>query len=171
MEMSAGPPFRGNRAYIGIGSNLGDSLATLRAAAHRLAELGSIAASSAVYETDPVGHEQQPAFLNAVVALETTLEPEALLDALLAIEADFKRERSIRWGPRTLDLDLLWYRGRTIASPRLTVPHPRAHEREFVLRPLADIDPTLPLDGEPVDRLLAALPAQGVRATGRSLME
>ena len=171
MEMSAGPPFRGNRAYIGMGSNMGDSLATLRAAVGRLAELGSVAAASPVYETDPVGYEHQPAFLNAVVALDSALAPETLLDALLAIEADFKRERSIRWGPRTLDLDLLWYAGRTIATPRLTLPHPRAREREFVLRPLADIDPGLPLDGEPVERLLGALPAQGVRATGRSLME
>jgi 2-amino-4-hydroxy-6-hydroxymethyldihydropteridine diphosphokinase len=106
-------------------------------------------AASPVYETDPVGYEDQPAFLNAVV--------------LLAIEAEFHRERTVRWGPRTLDLDLLWYEGVTSADDRLTLPHPRAHEREFVLRPLADLDPELPLGDSTVGELLRALPAQGVR--------
>ena len=170
MEMSAGPPFRGTRAYIGIGSNMGDSAASLRAAALRLADLGTIAAASQVYETDPVGYEDQPVFLNAVVALDTTLAPETLLAGLHAIEAEFKRERSIRWGPRTLDLDLLVYGGSEIETPALTVPHPRAHEREFVLRPLADIAPDVQVRGVTVARLLSELPAQGVRATGHSLM-
>jgi 2-amino-4-hydroxy-6-hydroxymethyldihydropteridine diphosphokinase len=170
MEMSASPPFRGNRAYIGLGSNLGDSLETLRAAARRLAGFGAIAAASPVYETDPVGFEQQPPFLNAALALDTTLAPEALLEALLGVEAEFKRERGVRWGPRTLDLDLLWYAGAVRDGGRLTLPHPRAHEREFVLRPLADIDPGLPLAGSTVAALLAALPPQGVRPTGHPLM-
>lgn len=170
MEMSASPPFRGNSAYIGIGSNLGDSLATLRAATVRMAELGAVLATSPVYETDPVGLEGQPVFLNAVVKLATTLEPLALLDALLGIEADFHRERTVRWGPRTLDLDLLWYAGRLAEGQRLTLPHPRAHEREFVLRPLADLAPDLRLAGSTAAQLLAALPGQGVRATGLALV-
>jgi 2-amino-4-hydroxy-6-hydroxymethyldihydropteridine diphosphokinase len=167
--MSASPPFRGNRAYIGLGSNLGNSLETLRGAAARLAGLGTILAVSSVYETDPVGLEDQPAFLNAVVLIDTTLEPEALLERLLGIEADFHRERTIRWGPRTLDLDLLWYEGAAMTGERLTLPHPRAAEREFVLRPLADIDPGLPLAGATVAELLAALSSQGVRPTELAL--
>jgi 2-amino-4-hydroxy-6-hydroxymethyldihydropteridine diphosphokinase len=169
MEMSASPPFRGNPAYIGMGSNLGDSLATMRAATVRLADLGAVLATSPVYETDPVGPRDQPVFLNAVAMLDTTLEPPALLDALLAIEAEFRRERTLRWGPRTLDLDLLWYAGRMLDSERLTVPHPRAHEREFVLRPLADLAPDLPLAGSTAAALLADLAGQGVRATGLAL--
>jgi len=171
MEMSAGPPFRGNRAYIGMGSNLGDSAASLRAAVRRLADLGTIAAASPVYETDPVGYADQPDFLNAVIALDTPLEPESLLDELLAIEAEFKRERGVRYGPRTLDLDLLWYGGRELHTGRLTLPHPRAHEREFVLRPLADVAPDLLLASEPVHRLLEGVAGQGVRRTDLSLMD
>lgn len=169
MEMSSNPPFRGNRAYIGLGSNLGDSLAVLRSATARLAGLGAVLAASPVYETDPVGYEDQPAFLNAVVLLDTTLEPPALLDGLLAIEAEFHRERTVRWGPRTLDLDLLWYEGVTSADDRLTLPHPRAHEREFVLRPLTDLDPQLPLAGSTAGELLRRLPGQGVRSTQATL--
>jgi len=163
MEMSVSPPFRGNRAYIGMGSNLGDSLDLLRSATARLAGLGAVVAASPLYETDPVGYEDQPAFLNAVVLLDTTLEPDDLLDALLAIEAEFHRERTVRWGPRTLDLDLLWYEGVTRSDERLTLPHPRAHEREFVLRPLVDLDPELPLAGSTASELLRRLPNQGVR--------
>jgi len=163
MEMSSSPPFRGNRAYIGLGSNLGDSLGTLRGATARLAGLGAVLAASPLYETDPVGLEEQPAFLNAVVLLDTTLEPEALLDGLLAIEAEFHRERTVRFGPRTLDLDLLWYEGVTQETDRLTLPHPRAQERAFVLRPLTDLDPQLALAGSTAAELLARLPDQGVR--------
>jgi 2-amino-4-hydroxy-6-hydroxymethyldihydropteridine diphosphokinase len=154
-----------------LGSNLGDPAATLRAATERLAGLGAVLAASPVYETDPVGLEDQPAFLNAVVLLSTTLEPLDLLGRLLAIEADFHRERTIRWGPRTLDLDLLWYDGAEMDGDRLTLPHPRAHEREFVLRPLADIDPDLPMAGSTAGRLLEALPGQGVRTTSLTLAD
>jgi len=170
MEMSASTPFRGNRAYISLGSNLGDSLLTLRQAAAALRALGTVVAASPVYETDPVGLKEQPAFLNAVVELVTALEPLPLLDALLAIEAECGRERGIRFGPRTLDLDLIWYDGMRLESDRLTLPHPRAHEREFVLRPLADIAPGIDLHGETVATLLEQLPPQGVRATRSSLM-
>src|SRR5436190_22127883 len=130
MKMSASPPIRGSRAYIGLGSNLGDSLETLRAATARLASLGTVLGASPVYESDPVGLEAQAAFQNAVVALHTTLTPLHLLDGLLAIEAEFKRQSTVRWGPRTLDLDLIWFDGLELESSRLTLPHPRAHERE-----------------------------------------
>jgi len=153
-----------------LGSNLGDSLEILRAATARLASLGSVVGASPVYESDPIGFQPQPAFQNAVVALDTSLTPLQLLDGLLAIEAEFKRQRAVRWGPRTLDLDLIWFDGLELESSRLTLPHPRAHEREFVLRPLADIAPALPLAGATAARLLAALPAQGVRSTGHTLM-
>jgi 2-amino-4-hydroxy-6-hydroxymethyldihydropteridine diphosphokinase len=170
MKMSSSPPLRGSRAYIGLGSNLGDSTETLRAATARLASLGTVVAASPVYESDPVGLEQQPVFQNAVVAIDTGLPPLTLLDGLLAIEAEFKRERTIRWGPRTLDLDLIWYGGQELDGERLTLPHPRAHEREFVLRPLADVAPQILIGDATVAELLAGLPPQGVRATGRGLM-
>jgi 2-amino-4-hydroxy-6-hydroxymethyldihydropteridine diphosphokinase len=170
MELSASPPLRGSRAYIGMGSNLGDSLQTLREAAGRLASLGTVAGASQVYESEPVGYRDQPAFTNAVVALDTTLEPLVLLDALLAIEGEFKRERVIRWGPRTLDLDLLSLGDLVMDTDRLTLPHPRAHEREFVLRPLSELAPALPLAGSTVAELLAGQPSQGVRSTGDPLM-
>lgn len=170
MEVSASPPFRGSRAYIGLGSNLGDSLQTLRKAARRLASLGTVVGASQVYESEPIGYRDQPPFTNAVVALDTTLEPLVLLDALLAIEAEFKRERGIRWGPRTLDLDLLSQGDLVIGTDRLTLPHPRAHEREFVLRPLAELAPDLELAGSTVAELLAGLPPQGVSGTGDRLM-
>ncbi|MDX6535210.1 MAG: 2-amino-4-hydroxy-6-hydroxymethyldihydropteridine diphosphokinase [Gaiellales bacterium] len=169
--LSASPPFRVTRAYVGLGSNLGDPAATLRTAAVRLRSLGQIAGVSQLYETEPVGLEDQPPFRNAVVALDTDLQPLALLDGLQAIEAEFGRERTIRWGPRTLDLDVIWYDGAVLESERLTLPHPRAHEREFVLRPLSEVAPELPLAGSTVRELLADLAPQGVRSTGEPLIQ
>jgi 2-amino-4-hydroxy-6-hydroxymethyldihydropteridine diphosphokinase len=166
----ASPPFRVTRAYVGLGSNLGNPAATLRAAAERLGALGRVAGASQIYETEPVGREQQPRFRNAVLALDTELEPLALLDGLQAIEAAFGRVRTIRWGPRTLDLDLIWQDAESIESPRLTLPHPRAHEREFVLRPLAELAPELRLGDSTVRQLLDVLAPQGVRPTGEPLL-
>ena len=100
-------------------------------------------AGSHIYRTRPIGLTDQPDFQNAVARLSTTLAPEALLDELLGLEARFGRVREVRFGPRTLDLDLLWYEGVVRDDERLTLPHPRAHEREFVLRPLAELDPDL----------------------------
>jgi 2-amino-4-hydroxy-6-hydroxymethyldihydropteridine diphosphokinase len=157
-------------AYVGLGANLGDAEVALRLAARRLGALGAVSSASEVYESDPVGYTDQPPFVNAVVGLRTRLDPERLLAELLRIEADFGRERTVHWGPRTLDLDLIWYEGEARDTAELTLPHPRAHEREFVLRPLAEIAPDLELAGIPVRDLLAHLPAQGVRATGRPLM-
>jgi 2-amino-4-hydroxy-6-hydroxymethyldihydropteridine diphosphokinase len=155
-------------AFIALGANLGDRLATLREAASRLGELGVVEAASSVYETDPVGYLDQPPFLNAVVQLRTTLPPEEILRRLLAIEAAMGRTRTFRNAPRTLDLDLLLLGDERLNVPGLTLPHPRLHERAFVLVPLAELAPNARVPG--LDRtaaeLLAALdPAarEGVR--------
>jgi 2-amino-4-hydroxy-6-hydroxymethyldihydropteridine diphosphokinase len=153
-------------AFIGLGSNLGDARATLAGAVAALADLGEVVGVSPLYETDPIGYLDQPPFLNAAVRLDTALEPLELLDAVLAIEARFGRERSVRFGPRTLDLDLLVYPGVACESERLTLPHPRLAEREFALRPLADLDPGLDVGGETAAALLARLEPQGVRPAG-----
>ena len=144
-------------AYVGLGSNLGDREGTLRTALVRLAELGEVRASS-FHETDPVGVIDQPKFVNAVAEVSTQLAPRDLLESLLAIERELGRDRSReqRWGPRTLDLDLLLYGGEMIDEPGLTVPHPRLAERRFVLEPLHELVPHLVLpDGTGVGDLLA----------------
>jgi 2-amino-4-hydroxy-6-hydroxymethyldihydropteridine diphosphokinase len=160
-------PLRVSAAYIGLGSNLGDARGTLVAAVEALAGLGDVEAVSGLYETDPIGYEQQPVFLNAAVRLRWDGEPLVLLDRLLGIEALFGRERAIRFGPRTLDLDLLAVPGVECDTERLTLPHPRLTEREFALRPLADIAPDLVVSGRSVRSWLVALPPQGVRPAGR----
>ena len=159
-------------AYVAFGANLGEPVETLRAAAVALARRPGVelVAGSPVYRTRPIGPPGQPDYANAVARAETTLAAEALLDVLLAIEAEFGRVRDVRWGPRTLDLDLIWYGGEERATERLTLPHPRAHEREFVLRPLADLDPDLVLRGRPAGDWLAGLAPQGVEPAGVALM-
>jgi 2-amino-4-hydroxy-6-hydroxymethyldihydropteridine diphosphokinase len=150
------------RAYVALGANLGDREATIRAA---LAELDlvpgvQIVAVSALRETDPVGYLDQPRFLNGAAALETTLAPRELLDVLLAVERRFGRTREgvPAQGPRTLDLDLLLYGSAEIAEPGLTIPHPRLHERRFVLEPLSELDPSLEVPGKgKIQSLLAEL--------------
>jgi 2-amino-4-hydroxy-6-hydroxymethyldihydropteridine diphosphokinase len=132
------------RAYVGVGANLGDREATIRAA---IDALPGIVGVSELRETDPVGIVDQPAFLNGALALETELGPRELLDALLAVERDLGRERREPWGPRTIDLDLLLYGDETIDEPSLTVPHPRLHERRFALEPLLDLDPEVAIPG------------------------
>jgi 2-amino-4-hydroxy-6-hydroxymethyldihydropteridine diphosphokinase len=138
------------RAYVGLGANLGEREATIRAACEALsAERGiEVVAVSTLRETEPVGVGEQPLFLNGVAALDTTLEPGALLDRLLAVEQRFGRVRVAgEHGPRTLDLDLLLYGNQEIEEPGLTVPHPRLHERRFVLEPLAELNPGLVVPG------------------------
>ena len=134
-------------AYLALGSNLGDRLETLRRAAALLDAVDGIdvVRSSRVYETEPVG-PPQPAYLNAVLEISTTLEPRAVLEAALGVEAELGRVRDERWGPRTLDVDVLLYDEREIDEPDLVVPHPRMHERGFVLVPLGELvtDPMLP---------------------------
>jgi 2-amino-4-hydroxy-6-hydroxymethyldihydropteridine diphosphokinase len=150
------------RAFIGLGSNLGDRETTLRAAVGRLGGLAEteVRGVSTFRHTEPVGYVDQPRFLNAAVELETALSPRALLAALLELERDFGRDRgaSPPQGPRTLDLDLLVYGDLTIDEPGLEVPHPRLHERSFVLEPLAELDPALVVPGQgAVEALIAKL--------------
>jgi 2-amino-4-hydroxy-6-hydroxymethyldihydropteridine diphosphokinase len=131
-------------AYIGLGSNLGDRESLIR----RAAELIGATRLSEVRETEPWGYEQQPRFLNAVAEVETELPPRRLLDHLLDVEARLGRERiGPKWGPRSIDLDLLLYGDETVNEPGLVVPHPRLLEREFVLEPLADLVPWLKIPG------------------------
>ena len=136
------------RAYLGLGANLGDRLGTLRRAVELLGATDGISVmqSSNVYETAPVG-PPQPDFLNAVVRVETDLEPHALLEACQSIERALGRERHERWGPRTIDIDVLAYDHLEIDEPDLEVPHPRMHERAFVLVPLGELDADPPLPG------------------------
>lgn len=134
------------RVVIGIGANLGDRLATMREAVARVGDVSgvSLVARSHVYETDPVGGPPQPPFLNAAIAVECTLSPIALLDHLQHIEAELGRTRGtgdVRWGPRIIDLDVLWIDGVTLDEPRLVVPHPRLLDRAFALLPLLDVAP------------------------------
>lgn len=134
-------------AYIALGANLGDRVATIESALRGLGDFGCITNVSALYETDPVGFDDQPRYLNAVAEIETELSPDALLDALLRVEAEHGRVRTFANAPRTLDLDLLLYDDQRRSSPRLTLPHPRMHERAFVLVPLAEIAPDVRVPG------------------------
>jgi len=127
-------------AVIGLGANLGDRLGALRAATARIGELGAVRARSGVYETAPVD-APPPSYLNAAIAIETTLSPEELMRALLAIEASMGRVRAEKNGPRTIDLDVLWIEGVARSSEELTVPHPRLTERAFALGPLLEVAP------------------------------
>jgi 2-amino-4-hydroxy-6-hydroxymethyldihydropteridine diphosphokinase len=143
------------RAYVGLGSNLGEREATLWKALEGLGATEGIevVAVSSFRETDPVGKVDQPRFVNAAAALETSLRPRELLERLLDVERSLGRDRAVeeRWGPRTLDLDLLLYGGESIDEPGLEVPHPRLAERAFVLEPLLELDPDLRLpDGRPL---------------------
>ena len=149
-------------AYIGLGANLGDRMTMLRMAIQRLETLGRIAGVSSLYETEPVGYLEQPRFLNAVVVLDTALAPVDLLSGLLGIELDLGRIRSFPNAPRTLDLDLLMVDDIILETPELTLPHPRLHERAFVLIPLAEVSPELvhPRSGKSLQELLSSLPDQ-----------
>lgn len=155
-------------ACIGLGGNVGDVAATLRDALAALDALPGtrLLRASRFYRTPAWGVEAQPDFINAAAVVETTLAPRALLDALLAIERGHGRERAAdgsRWGPRTLDLDLLLYGDAVIDEPRLAVPHPQMHLRAFVLVPLAEVAPGAEVPGRGrVDALLAGLDAGGI---------
>ena len=144
------------RYAIGLGSNVGDRIGTLRSAVSALSRHGDDIRVSGLYETDPIGGVEQGTFLNAVLIGEFNMNPHGMLDLVLEIEADHGRDRGVeeRWGPRTLDLDLLATESQPVETARLTIPHPRAHEREFVLRPLVDVWPAAPLvDGDAASHL------------------
>jgi 2-amino-4-hydroxy-6-hydroxymethyldihydropteridine diphosphokinase len=155
---------RSATAYVGLGANLGEAAATIRQAATELAGTAGVAdvRLSALYASTPID-SSGPDYVNAVARLQTALSPEALLDALQAIEHRHGRLRPYRNAPRTLDLDLLLYEDRQIDTARLTVPHPRMHERAFVLRPLQDLAPALTLAQGPLATLLARCAGQGIR--------
>jgi 2-amino-4-hydroxy-6-hydroxymethyldihydropteridine diphosphokinase len=157
------------RAFVGLGGNQGDVETTLVEAMWAVDALPqtSIRRQSAIYRTPAWGRTDQPHFLNAVIELQTRMVPRVLLDALLEIELRFGRVRRAedRWGPRLLDLDLLLYGDETVDEPGLSLPHPRLHERAFVLVPLAEIAPDLLVPGRgKVRDLLAAVDADGIEA-------
>jgi 2-amino-4-hydroxy-6-hydroxymethyldihydropteridine diphosphokinase len=150
------------RALLGLGSNMGDRVEYLRAA---VAAIPDVVAVSDAYETDPVGGVEQDPFLNVVVELDTARTPPELLEVCRERERDAERVRTVRWGPRTLDVDVLWVDGETVDDPpELLVPHPRMFERAFVLVPLADLARDVVPDGYDV---AAAATAEGVRNVGR----
>lgn len=138
-----------NLSYLSLGSNMGDRFEMLRQAVAQLVEHPAVTVTriSSLYETDPVGYTDQEPFLNMVVQLETELTALALLDVCQKIEQNLNRKRLVRWGPRTIDLDILLYNQDRIETARLTVPHPRMNERAFVLIPLLEIDPGLEVAG------------------------
>lgn len=135
------------QTYIGLGSNLGDSLQILSDAVHKLATLGEVRVSK-LYQSPPMGPQDQPHYHNAVVALRTELDALALLDQLQTFEQEAGRVRLRHWGERTLDLDLLWYADQDIQHPRLSVPHVGLLERDFVLIPLLDLVPDMKIKGQ-----------------------
>ena len=151
------------RCVIGLGANLGDRVGTFEAAVHRLGRLGPILKVSHLYLTEPVGGPAQPDYFNAAVLMQTSLDPRPLLDGLLRIEDELGRERVERWGPRIIDLDLLWIERESIHEAGLDVPHPRLPERAFAIFPLTDVVPDA---RDPDSNLLYADLRNGLRSQG-----
>ena len=154
--------------YLALGSNLGDRLAALQAALAALPPAVTVLEQSPVYETPPWGVTDQPAFLNMVLKGETHLEPVALLVYLKGLETELGRHPSIRYGPRLIDIDILFYANLVLNTLELTLPHPHLHERAFVLVPLADLAGEFihPVLGKPIYQLLAAVDTTGVKRYG-----
>ncbi len=156
------------RVAVGLGSNVGDRARHIADAVGELESHGEVIAVSSLYETAPIGGPDQEPFLNAVVLIDTGLDPGELLAACLAIEAVHGRQRRERWGPRTLDLDILLFGDAEIRDPGLIVPHPRLEARRFVLEPLLEVDPMAALpDGTPLQTLLASVADQEVARVAR----
>ncbi len=153
-------------AVLALGSNLGDSAAILQGAVDDLRGVAGLEpfAVSSVYETDPVGGPEQKCYLNAIVLARTSLTPEELLAATQGVEQSWHRTRDVRWGPRTLDVDIIALGDERVDTPDLVIPHPRAHERAFVLVPWAEVDPEAVLVGSgPVRDLVRVVGSDGVR--------
>lgn len=152
-------------AFLSLGANIGDRSGYFKAAIRHLSESYPIAIVdfSSIYETVPVGYEEQDLFLNMVLKIKTNLSPFELLDACMETEKILGRKREIRWGPRTIDLDILLYSDENILTERLIIPHPRLHERAFVVIPLLEICPslTLPASTQPLGELAQELPDRG----------
>jgi 2-amino-4-hydroxy-6-hydroxymethyldihydropteridine diphosphokinase len=149
-------------AYVGLGSNLGDREALVFQAIAMLGALSqtNVVRRAGIYETEPVGRQDQPWFVNTVVQIETTLGPETLLTQTQEIETRLGRQRQAHWGPREIDLDILLYGDRVMNTSQLTLPHPELHRRRFVLVPLCELAPDLihPVLKRPLRELLSALP-------------
>ncbi len=145
------------KAYLGLGSNLGDRRANILSAIERLNGLRGVTVlrAASLYESAPVGFTDQPRFLNTAIEIETAMPPLELLAAAQSVEQDLGRVRTVRWGPRTIDIDILLYDGVTMDDPALTIPHPRITERAFVLLPLAELIPDCILNGRSVRDLAA----------------
>lgn len=161
--MPAAAP-KATRAFLALGSNIGDKAANLRAAAKAIAALPgtTVIATSSVYRTPPWGKTDQDWFANAAIAVETTLAPLALLEACLAIEIELGRVRRERWGPRVIDIDVLLHGDARLTSERLTLPHPAMAERAFVLIPLREIAPDLAIAGRAIGEVIAGLDSTGI---------
>lgn len=153
------------QVYLGLGSNLGERAQALQQAADRLAQLGANLRLSAIYETEPWGYADQPAFLNQCATLTTELPPDELLVAVKQIEQELGREPTFRYGPRQIDIDVLLYDDLTLDTPPLVIPHPRLHERAFVLVPLAELagEVNHPVLEQTIAELLAAVDTAGVK--------
>ena len=160
-----------NRYHLSLGSNLGDRQAFLAAAVEGIRRVGTIAAESTLYETEPVGFADQPGFLNMVLEIETELAPTDLLRALQEIEGEVGKKATVRFGPREIDIDILLWSGGGVVWPDLEIPHPRMMERAFVLIPLAEIAPTVILPtGETADEAVARVGSKGVWLLGPGRM-
>lgn len=158
------------RVALSLGANLGDRVAALQHAVDVLSGVGEIVGLSDVYETDPVGGPEQPEYYNAVVIVETNASAADVLSTAQRAERGKGRTREVRWGPRTLDVDVLAFGDRVSDDPDLTLPHPRATERAFVMIPWAQVDPQFVLpDGRTVAAVRDAMPDEGVRPLGRLL--
>lgn len=152
-----------SKIYLGIGSNIGHRKANLEEALDRLKERVSFTKVSSFYETEPVDYLDQPWFLNIVAEGETTLTPQELLQFAQRVEQDMKRVKTVRFGPRTIDVDILLYDDVEMDTPDLTLPHPRMRARNFVMVPLSEIAPDLIIGGESVTQILAALKGEAIR--------
>lgn len=163
------PPGKRVTVYIGLGSNLGDRKENLRAAGAKIAKMAEVDVilSSSYYESEPVGYTEQGHFLNSVLKVSTTLSPQELLRGLQAIENELKRKRLFRWGPRTIDLDILFYGQEVIQEESLVIPHERLHTRAFVLVPLMELAPDLvhPGSGKTIGEHLQTLDKEGQSVT------